>query len=201
MRTLVLVLLLLAATHGAAASEPTLPWKNGGPRVRPNDARVASLLHIGRERSPTFSALVDRIEDSKVIVYLETQPRLRPRLAGVVTWVTATPAYRYLRASINPEMSLDQQIAAVAHELHHVVEIIEHPEVTSEQSLVALYRRIGARHPSGKHEWDTAAARDVTAIVRRELTRTSAQTAADTDRISPLEWHAYYRDERARDPR
>ena len=38
-------------------------------------------------------------------------------------------------------------IATVAHELQHVVEVIEDESVTDERSLVELYKRIG--QPSG----------------------------------------------------
>lgn len=199
MRTLALVVLLLSAAAGSAAADPASEPKRGGLRVRPNDDRVAAVLRVGLERSATLRALVDRIEDGYVIVYLEMQPRLRPHLAGCVSWVTAAGAYRYVRASINPDLSLEPQIATIAHELRHVQEIIENPQVTSEASLVALYQRIGTRHPSGKTEWDTVAAQDVTATVRRELSKAAVPTVADSSRpVSPPAWTGQDRQGRLR---
>lgn len=205
MPTLPLVLLLLAAASvPAVAAAPEIEaeslWRNGGPRVRPNDVRVASLLRAGLERSPTLRALVDRIEESHVIVYLEMQPRLKARLSGCVSWVTAVGKYRYVRTSINPEQSLDAQIAALAHELHHVVEIIDNPQVRSESALVALYRRIGVQRPAEIREWDTTEAQSVTQAVRRELSRPAPSDAEAVPFETPLAWHAYYRQDKLKGP-
>lgn len=194
MRLLLVALFGLAFVGPASADAPAFSTQNGGPRVRPNDGRAATLLRVGLDRSPTLRALVDRIERSQVIVYLEMEPRLRRRLSGCLTWVAAVDRFRYVRASINPDLAFDQQIAAVGHELQHVLEIAEHPDVVSEPSLIALYRRIGLQRPYGGLDWDTIAARDTGSVVRRELAR--MPTAADAQGpVTPLEWHTYYQRE------
>ena len=84
--------------------------------------------------------------------------------------MTRAGEFRYVRASISPDMTFDQMIASVAHELQHAVEVIEDSAVIDEKSLVALYRRIGqpssAAGPSG---WETVAAQRAGWQVRREL--------------------------------
>ena len=57
----------------------------------------------------------------------------------------------------------------LAHELQHAVEIAEHEEVRDEDGIRRLYREIG--HASGEDAFETAAARDVEALVRLELRR------------------------------
>lgn len=197
MRLLLAALLLLspAAAHAAAAADPpTLAYDN--PRVRPKDAKAATLLRLGLERSPTLRGLVDRIEQGRVIVYIELEPRLRRQLSGCITFVAAVGDFRYVRASINPTLLTDQRIAAIGHELRHVLEIAEHTQVRSDASLVALYRRIGYARPSGLLDWESEAALQTGWEVRRELARTPKAPSGIAGTITPAEWHEYYRRER-----
>jgi hypothetical protein len=165
MRLLITVALFAVVHSSAFAAE-----RNGGPRIRPQDPRITQVLKEGAARSATFKALVDRIEASNVIVYVAVNPSLRASLSGALTWMTQAGDFRYVRASISPEMTFDHMIASVAHELQHAVEVIEDETVIDERTLVALYRRIGlpsrAAGPSG---WDTEAAQRTGTQVRREL--------------------------------
>lgn len=176
MRTLLSLALLLAilSPTGVVAAP-----KDGGPRIRPQDARIKQVLKEGAERSATFKALVDRIETGDVIVYIAINPLLRSSLAGSLTWMTRAGDFRYVRASISPEMLFDQMIATVAHELQHAVEVIGDASVIDEKSLTALYRRIGhesqASVPAG---WETVAAQEAGWQVRRELVSVPAATSA-----------------------
>jgi hypothetical protein len=199
MRTLLVMVCLFSwPLVGAAAEDELGMWgRAGGPRVRPGDTRSATLLRNGLNRSPTLRALVDRVESSDVIVYLEVQPKLQRRLAGCVTWVASTPKYRYVRASISPDQTADRQIVAIAHELQHVLEIIEHPRVNGDRALLDLYRRIGDPRAFNSTQWDTTTAREVGFTVGRELAMTPvAGTARLNDPLSPNEWHAWYLQQR-----
>ncbi len=181
----------------APAAAATVP--GGGPRLRANDGRVAALIVEGIKRSPRIRRLIDRIEQSDLIVYLETQPLLRSRVAGSFTWLTTTAQFRYARISINPEQFGEMAIAVLAHELQHAVEVANEPSVVSPATLEALYRRIGqpvAVHNGG---WDTAAARDVGDSVRRELAEaTGARITESIQPFDPGDWDVLYRQARDR---
>jgi hypothetical protein len=139
-------------------------------RLRPQDARLTNLLRQGAARSTTFKALVDRIEGSNVIVYVAQNPLMKKNLSGMLTWMTRAGGYRYLRASISTDLTPDQMIATLAHELQHAVEVIEDESVTDEASLIALYRRIGRQNGSAAPmRWETIAAQETGFKVRREL--------------------------------
>ncbi len=198
MRCLPVVLLVVALARPLdAAPTPIAWWKSGGPRVRPNDTRIATMLLDGLRRSPHLAALVDRVEASDVIVYLEMQPTLERRLAGCLTWITSVGRYRYVRASINPGLPPDALIAAIGHELQHVVEIIEHPSVINPSSLLALYHRIGSGGSHSSPLLDTEAARTAGAHVRKDLRITRVAGAIPGGSVvSPLEWHEWYRQKR-----
>lgn len=173
MRLLPLVLLsALVTTTAVFADGPS-----GEVRLRPQDARLGLAIKEGSARSATFKALVDRIEHSNVIVYVALNPVMKPSLSGMLTWMTRTGTYRYVRASISTDLTFDQTIATVAHELQHAVEVIEDATVTDEKSLVALYKRIGHQNSaSSPGRWETTAAQQAGFQVRRELVSTPAST-------------------------
>jgi len=161
---------------------PPVPewWKNGGPRVRTADDRIARLYRIGLERSNLLREIADKIDTGKVVVYLGLDPTMKTRgLAGRLIFTGDAGAYRYLRVLINPDMPSEQIIASIAHELHHVLEISAHPQVRSESDLVTLYKRIGreSRAMAGSG-WETDAAQQVGYDVRRELHLGRADTVA-----------------------
>lgn len=161
--TLCAVLLTTAAA--AAEKGPT-----GELRLRPQDSRLAQALKEGARRSATFKSLVDRIEASDVIVYVAINPTMKPNLAGMLTWMTQAGDYRYVRASIKTELSFDDMISTLAHELQHAVEVIDDPTVVDEKTLVALYQRIGRQHSMlMPARWETEAAQETAYRVRREL--------------------------------
>ena len=141
-----------------------------GTNVRTQDDRLTQLLRVGSARSATLRSLVDRIEASRVIVYVAINPLMKPNLSGMLTWMTQAGGYRYLRASISNDLTPDQMIATIAHELQHAVEVIEDETVHDENSLVALYRRIGQqRGNASPSRWDTDAAQRAGFVVRKEL--------------------------------
>jgi predicted transcriptional regulator len=181
MRLLLTVVLYgLVVTSAAFANER----RDADPHLRPQDDRVAQAVREGSKRSATFKSLVDRIERSQVIVYVAVNPLIKSNLSGMLTWMTQAGGFRYVRASISPELSADQMIATVAHELQHAVEVIEDESVTDEKSLTALYRRIG--RPNGAEapsRWETTAAQQTGYQVRRELVGAATTTIARVESI------------------
>ena len=153
--------------------------RDGGARIRPQDARSTQLLRDGMARSETFRALVDRLEAGNVFVYVQVSPFIKSSLAGQLTWMTQAGPYRYVRATLSPDQTGDQSIASLAHELHHAVEVLDDELVVDETSLVALFKRIG--HPSSAavaSGWETLAAQQAGVRVRRELVEAQGGTMA-----------------------
>jgi hypothetical protein len=189
--TLITLAPLAAVASPEDAGPRTVPYS---PRVRPYDGRSASLLLEGLERSITMRAIVDRLEQLDVIVYVEMQPALRRHLAGTMTWLAATEFNRYVRISLNPKMTHDSLIAALGHELHHALEVAEASSVVDTASLQAYYEQHGistAKHFNG---WDSEAARVVGDDVRKELSGARAASSAySAQAFNPAEWHIVYR--------
>jgi hypothetical protein len=143
------------------------------------DSRVSYALRSGLERSTVLRRLVATIESNDVVVYAAIDQRMGDGLAGRLTFMGIGGQFRYVRVAIHPDLKPALMIAALAHELQHVVEVIEHSEVTSEVTLTALYQRIGhSNMASGRIGWETDAAHDIGLVVQRELLAGSAAMVA-----------------------
>lgn len=165
-----LIVVLVALTLATLATAEPVTARPGGPRVRPQDDRTAKFLEQGLQRSMTMRSLVERIEASDVIVYVGIDPLMKAHLAGSLRFMTSSGTFRYLRAAISRDQSVDSMIATLAHEFQHVLEVVGEPAVVDDPSLVALYRRIGvSSHARPRPDWETVAAQATGAQVRREL--------------------------------
>lgn len=169
----------LRAPVRAATPAPLPPPAGAAPRdaaygvsdrLRPQGDRVALWLREARRRSPTVQRLVDRIERSDVIVYLDINRGLAPNIAACLTWMAATDSRRIVRASFRMNLGMNDAIGMLAHELQHVVEVIEHPEVRSTETLLDLYTRIGHATGTNGLRWDTADAVALGTLARFEAT-------------------------------
>ena len=138
-------------------------------RVRAMDKRVEALLATGMDRSATFRQLVHRIEASDVIVYVETRYDMRDGVGGSMRFITRSATHRFLRVQLNARSSAYTLVALLGHELQHVVEIADHPEVRSTEDVRAFYRRTGVR--TGTDAFDSDAARHAGYLVRAEISR------------------------------
>lgn len=154
------------------AAPPVIEWwRNGGPRLRAQSGRVVAAIEAGLARSATFRALVEKIEAAPVVVYVSFDPHLKRGLAGALAFLGDAPPYRYLRVSLDATLSGAELIATIGHELHHVAEVLDHPEVRSEATLSALYRRIGHVSRMARVDgWETDGALQAAWEVRREIT-------------------------------
>ena len=164
----------LAEARSAKADET---WREA--RIRPQDPRLVELIREGLARSATFRDLVRRLESGNLIVYVTLSPNMRASLAGKLTWMSKSGAYRYMRATINTEQSSSQMIATLAHELQHALEVGAEESVIDQRSLAGLYKRIGRPSSTGvAGGFETVAAQETGLQVRRELGAAAAAAAA-----------------------
>jgi len=166
-----LLVLSLAATGllldaGPCAGADRLPC------LRVTDRALASAVASGRERSATFRRLLQRIERSDLIVHLgrAREPFTR-KLRGFTQFIAVTGGYRFVQVTIsNTYVPSDELVALVGHELQHVVEVAEAPEVVDPESYHQLYRTIGYPSCRTRRCYDTRAAVRTGQRVLEELT-------------------------------
>jgi hypothetical protein len=138
-RSLLLFCLLIATPSLSMAAEPITEGPRRPP-IRSTDRRLRSLLEEGLRTSPTLRALVARLRASDVVVYLQCEGPGAPD--GRLTFLSSAGGYRYVVVRMG-RFSRKQQIAMMAHELQHAVEIAETPAIVDGDSLVREYKRIG----------------------------------------------------------
>lgn len=198
--TIVMLAIPVAALEAAVPGADATANRDGGPRLRPFDNRSAAIVVEGMRRSERLRTLIEELEQRRVIVYVQLQPTLRGRLAGSLTWITATAKFRYVRVSLSPDLRGPAAIATLGHELQHALEVANEPSIVDAKSLNAYYRRTGIsmyRHDNG---WDTEAARVVGDEVRQELAGSRDGHISESIRdFDPLDWQIVYR--RAREGR
>jgi hypothetical protein len=169
--TLVCLLVVTPSLSMAAESITDSPRR---PPIRSTDRRLRSLLEDGVRLSPTLRALVARLRASDVVVYLQCDGYHAPD--GRLTFLSSAGGYRYVvvRMARFPRL---QQIAMMAHELQHAVEIADHPSIVDGPSLVREYQRIGYENPWNQLPgvaFDTQAAVRVGEQVLKELMEDSS---------------------------
>ncbi len=173
------LVMVLSCTSAAAAAAETLPVH--ARRIRTIESRLRALVERGLRESPTFRALAARLEQSDVIVYVIADVCPPPGIAGRLTFLSATGGVRYVAVRLRRLGSPLLEVAVLAHELQHAVEIADHASIVDQQALAREYLRIGhvnTSMPPGT-AFDTRAAVAVGYDVYRELTSTTS--AADAD--------------------
>ena len=163
-RALAAVLLLAAAAPWAAADD--------SPHVRPTCAALRALVAEGIARSSTFRALVDQLDASDVVVYVEFKTFAESNLSGQTAFISTVDSRRYLQIYIAPLPKM-QALAMLGHELRHAVEIADTPSVINRATFAHCYERIGYSVASHTDRFDTENAVDVGRRVFREALATS----------------------------
>jgi hypothetical protein len=138
-RSLTLLCLLVATPSMSMAAE-SITDRPRRPPIRSTDRRLRSLFEDGVRTSPTLRALVARLHASDVVVYLQCDHPTG--LGGRLTFLSAAGGYRYVVVRLG-RFPRAQQIAMIAHELQHAVEIADTPAIVDGPSLVREYGRIG----------------------------------------------------------
>lgn len=149
----------IALTLGAMSPAAADPARTALPRIRFTNPLVDALIER-KKKAPTFSALLDRIRESDVLVFIELA-ECRGRGTAATQFITTAGEFRYVRIRMNVGAAGDPETALLGHELQHVAELIDAPAVRDSDAYRALYEAIGLRSP-GLHggSFETRAARD-----------------------------------------
>jgi len=128
------------------------------------------LVHDGLLGSPTFRALVRELGDTDIVVIVETG-RWEPeegRCHANLRFIGGGLDARFVRVWVDAWWrTRREQIALLAHELRHAVEIGVEPDARNATAVTALYRRIG--HETSDRGFETLAAPKTESAVRAEL--------------------------------
>lgn len=162
-RVLILLLITLAAPHRSYAQ--------GAPHIRFLDPVLKELFDHGMHQSPTLRALVEKVEAAPILVFIEGDIRMPSFVGARLNFVTSVNGLRYVRVDIDCTLSPRRQIALLAHELQHALEIGERTDILDADGMESLYEEIGFQsNDNGAHKsYETEAAKAIQRAVDDEL--------------------------------
>jgi hypothetical protein len=176
------VFLSIVAVPAAGSPRPAAARDGLWFHIRTADSHLRRMIQDGVDTSPTFRALLDRLIGSDVIVFLECDAFLARGIDGRLSFATSAGGYRYLQIRIRPWGLRQQQVALLAHELRHAVEVVDTPSIVDAGSMAREYERMGylahwAQLPVTA--FDTVAAVQAGYDVLRELTGEKIRRSQD----------------------
>ena len=151
------MLMGVGATRAAEAADS---------RVRTDSPLLARLIDEASARSATFRTLVDTINATDGIVYLQTG-RCPGRVQACLSHsVTRSGPNRVLRIVVNVDRAENEVMASMGHELRHALEVLEDVTVDSNAAIYFFYRRFGS---GSADRFETDAAIRAENQVRKEV--------------------------------
>ncbi len=136
--------------------------------VRAAHPKLNALLKAGITRSVTFRSLVEALDQSDVIVYVEPHVNRDGLGAYLKHRVIAVGSVRYLYVAADLRGAPDRLIPLLAHELQHALEVAGHAEVRDERGVDELFDRLDMRFGCSLCT-ETRTAVDVELAVQKEL--------------------------------
>lgn len=150
---------------------PHRSYAQSAPHVRFLDSVIKELFDHGVQQSPTLRALVEKIEAAPILVFIEGDIRMPSHLGARLNFVTSVNGLRYVRVDIDCTLSPRRQIALLAHELQHALEIGERTDILDAEGMESLYEEIGFQsNDFGAHKsYETDAAKAIQRAVDDEM--------------------------------
>ena len=125
-------------------------------QVRSRNATIARIILEASELSTSFRNLVDVINTSNAIVYVE-EGRCGGNVRACLVAVTpAGPDHRILDVRVDIRKADPDLVGSIGHELYHATEVLGYPSVTTVAAMISLYKRIGFAIPGGAFETNDA---------------------------------------------
>ena len=114
-----------------------------GPNVRIADRVLKAMLETGAAQSPALRTLLADLEAAPVLVFIDCGVQMRTRLGARLNFVTSVDGVRYVRIGVDCALGARHQLALLAHELQHALEIAGQPGVVDVDSMATYYEEVG----------------------------------------------------------
>ena len=137
-------------------------------RVRAPNADIGAVIRDASEQSTTFHRLLDTIDVTDGLVFVEDGKCGHSVRACLSLSVKVTGPYRLLRVTVDTHTVDCELMASIGHELQHAIEVLSDPHVRDMPSAYSLFERLG---PTGSGRFETLSALQVGDLVRGEVCR------------------------------
>lgn len=149
----------------SAAAQETAPLR----RVRSDSSFITDAIARGSERSPVFRGLLETIDASDGLVYVDEGVCGHGVFACLFHSMQIAGPHRVLRIRIDRREVMGCHVAgSIGHELQHAVEVLSDPSIRSSAAVFDYFDRKGARG-----SFETAAATQAGRAVDRDVCRRS----------------------------
>ena len=165
-RYLLVSAVLMTGLAGAARMAEAADESASTGGVRSSSPVIRTLIVQATEQSATFRRLVDTIDASESVVYVE-YGTCRHYVKACLVNITGMGAHRILWVKIDDRKTDRDVMASIGHELRHTIEVLGARAVTSSAAMFLFYRREGSMGTTGAFE--TAAAVKAGDAVRAEV--------------------------------
>ena len=152
---------------------PRVSFAETTPHLRVLDSVLRSTFDHGIAQSPTLRELVAKIDRTSVLVFVDCEMHMPERIGAQLNFVTSVNGMRYVRVTIGCALAPRRQVALLAHELQHALEIGERPDITDVDTMESFYDGIGFQSfENGSHKgFETDAALAIQHTVEAEMGR------------------------------
>jgi hypothetical protein len=154
-----LVAAAMLTASAEAATSVTASDDSPNARVRSTNAVLVALIERASHESATFRGLIDGVNASDGIVYVEDGHCLDHSHA-CFTGVSMAGSSRALWVRVDLKLSDGDWdvMGSIAHELRHTLEVLAVPSVTSTRAMQGFYRWAGFKGSSRGYETQAAIA-------------------------------------------
>jgi hypothetical protein len=172
-RTLCAAVVVLATLLPTAAAAQSVPAMS---RVRSEDPRIGQLIADAPLLSTTFRDLVIAIDATNGLVYVESGQCGRGARACLAHSLQVAGPHRLLRVLVQTGRDRRGLIAAIGHELHHALEVLNQPAIRTTQAM--FFHFFGASM-SITNRFETKGADEAGRRIGDELRRTETRGPPD----------------------
>ena len=134
----------LAVGHSAIAQDLRMA------RVRSDSPAITALIREASRLSTTFAGLIDTIDDSDGLVYVDEGRCPQHFPACLIHAVQIAGPHRVLHIKIDPRLSWANgssgdaaSMGLLGHELQHAVEVLANPRLRTSAAIVSFFMREG----------------------------------------------------------
>jgi len=170
----IVAILVLVPTDGVGASRQRdsatshASLDSADTRVRTDDLVLSTLIRQAMDRSPTFRRIVDAIQASDGIVYIQRDQCRHYVQSCLVLWMGFAGPNRVLRVNVAGRKTDIEMMSSIGHELRHALEVLDEPGLRSGARMYNWYKH---NHAWRGETFETLAAVEAGDAVYRELKR------------------------------
>jgi hypothetical protein len=165
-RVCVIRTVLLVAIAAVAPIATANPVSDASPRVRSTSPVILALITDAAGHSRTFRRLLETIDGTNGIVYVEPGECGHGVRACLTMSVTPAGGYRILRILIDMRQKPPDLMGSIGHELRHAIEVLENSSLVDTAGFYLLYAKGSV---SDGRPFETRAAIDAGFAVRNEI--------------------------------